>query len=687
MAFKIRLRNDTRQNWLEKNPTLSQGEIAIELQENDDRVKIKVGNGKSLYSELPYFNDPISYNSLENKPKLNGFEINGDRPLSDYGIQPLGSYITLETATNQLELKADKSDTYTKSEVDSFFDALIKLPEIGTNVDKFLKIDNNGQLYWAVLSDNIYTKEEIDEALDKKIDKVYGYSLMSNEEKAKLSTLQNFDPTSLEEEDKALWNEVKRKAYTSDIQENYYDKTYIDETLTDYALREDIAGKANASDLSAHITNTLNPHKVTKAQIGLSEVDNTADLDKPISNAMQEALDNKQDLMEIGFGLSLVDGILKNTNPNVNADWNANDGDAYIINKPNLSKVALSNDYNDLDNKPNIPDEYDLPIASKNTLGGIKIGNDFSIDDTGVLIAQYPNAFLDYNALQNKPSIWGTDGDGKELLYELTQGMTKEDLDIAGYDETQSALNLKADKTDVYDKTEIDNKIDEIQAGMVNWNTIGGNPADNPTLRGILDDKANVNDLENTNQSIENLSESVADNVKDLEDKIENLQENVNDKDTKVVHIDGDETIADNKTFTGVATFTQPIHGAALNAYWGDLCEYNAGDDSYDYGTLVQFGGKNEFTIAKDEVNAVVANIETAALIINSHNDFEHPLPIVLTGRVKVKVEGTVKKFDKLYLSMITPGVASNIPNGEHFGRALTDNADGYVLANVIAHF
>jgi hypothetical protein len=37
--------------------------------------------------------------------------------------------------------------------------------------------------------------------------------------------------------------------------------------------------------ITAHTTNTSNPHKVTKAQVGLSNVDNTSDANKPISTA------------------------------------------------------------------------------------------------------------------------------------------------------------------------------------------------------------------------------------------------------------------------------------------------------------------------------------------------------------------------------------------------------------------
>ena len=44
------------------------------------------------------------------------------------------------------------------------------------------------------------------------------------------------------------------------------------------------------ADLNLHKNNESNPHQVTKAQVGLGNVDNTADLDKPVSNATQSAI-------------------------------------------------------------------------------------------------------------------------------------------------------------------------------------------------------------------------------------------------------------------------------------------------------------------------------------------------------------------------------------------------------------
>lgn len=51
-----------------------------------------------------------------------------------------------------------------------------------------------------------------------------------------------------------------------------------------------------AQDLLDHVEDTDNPHEVTKAQVGLGNVDNTSDLDKPISTATQAALNLKAPL-------------------------------------------------------------------------------------------------------------------------------------------------------------------------------------------------------------------------------------------------------------------------------------------------------------------------------------------------------------------------------------------------------
>ena len=65
-------------------------------------------------------------------------------------------------------------------------------------------------------------------------------------------------------------------------------------------------GKKNAEDIANHILDRNNPHNVTKAQLGLDKVNNTSDLDKPVSTAMSRALDDKVDKVT-GKGLSTND--------------------------------------------------------------------------------------------------------------------------------------------------------------------------------------------------------------------------------------------------------------------------------------------------------------------------------------------------------------------------------------------
>lgn len=67
-------------------------------------------------------------------------------------------------------------------------------------------------------------------------------------------------------------------------------------TVTDVqqAINTNISDIAAAQlDVDNHIADLANPHAVTKAQVGLSLVDNTSDVNKPISIATQAALDTK----------------------------------------------------------------------------------------------------------------------------------------------------------------------------------------------------------------------------------------------------------------------------------------------------------------------------------------------------------------------------------------------------------
>ena len=68
-----------------------------------------------------------------------------------------------------------------------------------------------------------------------------------------------------------------------------------------------------AASVNSHISNTNNPHGVTKEQLSLGNVDNTSDLNKPISAAQQAALDNKVN-KELKTGSSTIYKVLSDNN-------------------------------------------------------------------------------------------------------------------------------------------------------------------------------------------------------------------------------------------------------------------------------------------------------------------------------------------------------------------------------------
>ena len=69
------------------------------------------------------------------------------------------------------------------------------------------------------------------------------------------------------------------------------DKTKLDGLKDQAGITSDI--DAVQTNLETHINNKSNPHEVSKDQVGLGNVDNSSDANKPISNATQTALNGK----------------------------------------------------------------------------------------------------------------------------------------------------------------------------------------------------------------------------------------------------------------------------------------------------------------------------------------------------------------------------------------------------------
>jgi hypothetical protein len=148
-------------------------------------------------------------------------------------------------------------------------------------------------------------------------------------------------------------------------------------------------------------------------------------------------------------------------------------------------------------------------------------------------------------------------------------------------------------------------------------------------------------------------------------------------------------------SLSGLATLVANLEGTATAAQYSDVAERFASDTAYTPGTVVALGGAQEITQvneeASDEVFGVVSSIEQAAFKMNggAGNDSTHPY-IAMTGRVDVKVIGTVNKGDRL-ISASVPGYARAATKAECtafnvIGRALTSKSEagqGSVLAAV----
>lgn len=68
--------------------------------------------------------------------------------------------------------------------------------------------------------------------------------------------------------------------------------------------------ETNRQGLANHIADQNNPHAVTKTQVGLGNVDNTADLDKPVSTATQAALNAKQNTLTAGNNITITNNVI-----------------------------------------------------------------------------------------------------------------------------------------------------------------------------------------------------------------------------------------------------------------------------------------------------------------------------------------------------------------------------------------
>ncbi|MEG1353717.1 MAG: pyocin knob domain-containing protein [Malacoplasma sp.] len=191
------------------------------------------------------------------------------------------------------------------------------------------------------------------------------------------------------------------------------------------------------SNLFSHTNDKNNPHNVTKVQVGLENVDNTSDINKPISNLVQDVLNTK---------LSLSGGVM-NGNISMNSNYINDVAPAINANQAVTFKQlndAISGIGTVFDLKGSKLTVSDLPST------GNKIGDVWYVESESV----------GYIWLQDSKGILKWEKFGQEI--DLSGYLTKTDLlqtvgQITDNTMSQKAitdqLSLKTNKTDLVTTT------------------------------------------------------------------------------------------------------------------------------------------------------------------------------------------------------------------------------------------
>lgn len=213
-----------------------------------------------------------------------------------------------------------------------------------------------------------------------------------------------------------------------------------------------VEGKSLSTNdyVTADKTKVTNINEVIEAatkNITATDISITLDKRNLVTNAVENIELNLPASTTALAGLMLpsdktkLNGIAAGAEVNVNADWNATEGDALILNKPTLATVATSGSYNDLTNKPTIPTvdvnkKYvDDKLATKADLADytvfdifMKVANgdtpSISQEDYNTLLEKLPNGFVNTLPIRDNSvyisSLFGgynTNGDNSIWFY------------------------------------------------------------------------------------------------------------------------------------------------------------------------------------------------------------------------------------------------------------------------------
>ncbi len=357
--------------------------------------------------------------------------------------EELDNKITDHTAATNaaLALKADKSDTYTKAQVDaklsgaykvkgsSTFEALPKDNNVVGDVYNITNAFNLGGKHYDAGTNVVWTEEGWDAlsgsfdttAIEGSIQEVADDLAQEILDRTQADTTINNNVSSLSNrvkvnEDKLTiinGNESTTGSIANAIKQA---KSYTDTTVTAEQTRAQGAEQKLTSDLSSEIARAKGAESANATAIA-NEVERATGVEETLNSNITQLQTQKVDKVE-GKGLSTND-----------------------YTTPEKNKLAA------IEAEAN---KYVLPAATTTTLGGIIVGDRLSIDDTGKLVATYT-----YTLPTASSSVLGGVKTGSNITNTNgTISLTKANVTSAlGVDPTTKYVTLDTDQTITGSKT------------------------------------------------------------------------------------------------------------------------------------------------------------------------------------------------------------------------------------------
>lgn len=438
-----------------------------------------------------------------------------------------------ETAINELNTKvANHEDTMTKAAahiIDKKNPHEVTKAQVGLG-----DVDNTSDMEKPI---STLTQAALNKKLDIDSDTVKNSHTHANKEV--------IDKLSVNDNDELLYNDKKIGA----------DATVVDDALSTTSTNA-IANKAVATKINEvektitdHVADVENPHNVTKAQIGLDKVDNTADADKPISALTQSALDTKVDK---------VDGKQLSTN-----DFTDVEKTQIETNKTDIDILKTSSHTHD--NKEVI-DKFSADANGKLLYDGAEVGGsspitvDSELSETSTNPVQNKTITTRINEVENKiptnvsaltnDSEYQTKSDVTTILADYAKTTDIPTVDVTK-EYVDTALNGKADVDHTHTTVNGHTVESDVPVDAKFTDTVYDDTAIKELINSKIDETALVDyakktDLKTKLSEFENDSEFITNTVDNLtnyylktetytQDEVNNLISNINKITVEVV--------------------------------------------------------------------------------------------------------------------------------------------------------